>query len=235
MAKKVIKIKRVDGVSQGYHVGSDVSVPTAADSIAAHPAGKGLVEDKVSAFDKFEQAVKIAGADVDRYGKPRIELPMPEVQYYKPVLEDAVSKGWTLSAGPWGHSGSDRSVIVEKYFPELEGKFSVHFVDRDWKNLEGSKAYEADGPYSLDRHTNAWFVGDTKPGYAYPEHALNVEDCFENGSIDEDKLVVSAGTCDVCKKNVGRLNLKHVAFANNACPDCTPGLRDKLETPGWYN
>lgn len=28
MAKKVIKIKRVDGISQGYHVGSDVPIPT---------------------------------------------------------------------------------------------------------------------------------------------------------------------------------------------------------------
>jgi ribosomal protein S27AE len=46
-----------------------------------------------------------------------------------------------------------------------------------------------------------------------------------------DAIAALARHCPVCGKD--DVDTVRVAFANRACPDCAPGLRQKLETPGW--
>ena len=237
MSKKKINIKRVDGVVQGYHVGKGAD---GIQSLADVPAGNATVVEeapKSSSFEKFENAVKIAEPGLQQNGNRRKPVDVPEVQRYKAVIEDAVSKGWSVFEGPWGHSATDRSVCVEKYMPDMGGKFLVQLVDRDWKNLEGSPAYIKYGPVMPDYHTNVWFVEDTKPGYAFNEHGLRTEDFLDTDSetLDEEKLIAKASTCDDCGRAVGIKNLNRVGFASMGCNDCIEGMRARIEKPGWYN
>lgn len=237
MGKKVVKLKRADGVVQGYHVGSDLKPPTPAESIAAHPAGKGLqAEDSFSdKASKFENSVKKAEVGTHSNGTEFTPVEIPEGQLYKNMLEQAETDGWKVFGGPWGAGEGDRSVRIEKYFPEHEGKITMHVVDRDFKLLPNSPAAKIHGDFVRDTNISAWFVGDTKPGFANPEHSLHVGDAVSTDELSEEALISKAGTCDKCGKNVGPKNLQPVAFANAFCKECAPGAREQMEKPGWYN
>lgn len=237
MSKKVVKLKRADGVVQGYHVGSDVKPPTPAESMAAHPAGKGI--EKEDSFSenalKFKSSVKKAEVGFHGNGSQYTPIAIPEGQLYKNMLEQAEADGWKVYEGPWGSNEGDRSVRIEKYFPELDGKITMHVVDRDFKLLPNSPAAKIHGDFVRDTNVSAWFVGDTKPGFANPEHSLHIDGMVNEDKLSEEAIIVKSGTCDGCGKNVGPKNLEHVAFANAFCNSCAPDARSKMETPGWYN
>lgn len=180
---------------------------------------------------------KIARAGYNQHGKA-YAIASPNVNTYKDFLNKAVDDGWSVYEGPYGMAEGGRTVRLEKYDPELDGKFSILFTDRDFKNLEGSVAYNRDGATTLMQNVEGYFVADTGEGYAHSEHSLKLpkSDFFrEGGNYDYQTFVNAAGTCDRCKKNVGKANLSHVAFANAMCPDCVEQGRAELETPGWYN
>lgn len=166
-------------------------------------------------------------------GKDLNPIAVPEDSNFKEYIDGAVSEGFTVYAGPWGNREGDRSVVLEKYYPELEGKFTITVADRDDKMPEGSTGYKNHGPIAEMRHTSAWFISDVQEGYAHPQHSLNIDQRSKTFNIKE--LTDAAGKCDGCNKIVGKANLNHVAFANNFCNDCTPAAREKLEYAGWYN
>ena len=168
------------------------------------------------------------------YGRDVLEpMEIPEEQYFKSYIEDAVKAGFKVFK-PKHVYNRDNSVQIEKRIPEMKGKILIRFSDRYDKTLEGSTARKNHGEYWHMVSCSAWFVGDSPAGYALSEHGLAV-DVNSDSKFDLKEWTDAAGRCDGCKKVVGRLNLEHVAFANNFCHDCAPAARDQLETPGWYN
>lgn len=179
---------------------------------------------------------KIARAGYNQHGKAYATA-SPNVNAFKDYLNKAVEDGWSVYEGPYGTSEGGRTVRLEKYDPELDGKFSILFSDRDFKNIKNSPAYERDGEYSLYQTVDGYFVADAPEGYAFSEHSLKLPatDFFREGSnYNYEVFLKAAGTCDRCGKQVGRKNLKHVAFANGMCSECAPIAESELK-PGWYN
>ena len=68
---------------------------------------------------------------------------------------------------------------------------------------------------------------------------VDMELCFteqiKNLTSYRKTLTEVADYCPVCSSLVGVQNLNRVAFANPACSNCTPFLRNKLERAGWDN
>jgi len=157
---------------------------------------------------------------------------------YAPLIEKLVADGGEVFEGPWGSKETDRSVKVQIRDDEFGGMFNLTLADRDDKTLEGSPAEKKHGPVMRYHNVSAWFVGDTVEPYANPEYALGFGSIIGGlGDVPESlsDLRESYTTCPECGRNVGAGNIDHVAFANRACFDCSPKLRAKLETPGWYN
>lgn len=169
-------------------------------------------------------------------GGRRVLEPMevPENQYFKKFIDGAVAEGFQVLK-PKHTYNQDTSVQLEKRIPELNGKILIRLTDRYDKTLENSIARERHGEYMHMLMQSAWFVGDAPAGYANSEHGLDLGDIDSDTEFSLQACLDAAGRCDGCKKVVGRLNLEHVAFANNFCHDCAPEARRTMETPGWYN
>lgn len=168
--------------------------------------------------------IRVARVGFNDNGK---ELTKGEVSPAHKYLEDitaAQADGFEVFEGPWGNNEFDRSLVLEKYDEELGGKFVLWYVDRDFKNGDGTR--------SPNYSKSVWFKADTVKGFANPQHALLVGD---KEPYSYNALVEASGTCDECKTVVGRGNLHQVAFANSVCEKCYSDARDRMETPGWAN
>lgn len=191
--------------------------------------------DGYISYEDYQNALPVIPAleGFSSTGKTLTPASIPTNSNFKEYINQAVEEGYSIYEGPWGNREGDSSVVLEKYYPELEGKITITVADRDDKNIEGSTAYKNHGPVSKIRHTSAWFVSDVQEGYAHPQHSLNTDQ--KATAFNSQELLAAAGTCDGCHKNVGRKNLNHVAFSNNFCSECTPEARERLEYKGWYN
>lgn len=180
---------------------------------------------------------KIAKVGYNQHGKA-YPIASPNVNVFKDYLNKAVEDGWSVYEGPYGLTEGGRTVRLEKYDPELDGKFSILFSDRDFKNIKGKNAYEAHGEYTLYQTVEGYFVSDAPEGYAHAEHSLKLghdKNFFMNAdNYNYQTFVDAASTCDRCGKKVGVKGLSPVAFANAMCSDCADDARKELK-PGWYN
>ena len=179
----------------------------------------------------------IALEGVYRDFKKLEEIPIPKEQHYKTFIKGAVKNGFKVFKPQHVYS-QDNSVQLEKRIDELNGKIMIRVTDRYDKLPDNMK--NRNGNYNTHMHVamiEAWFVADAPAGYANSEHGLRIMDERPDAltEFNNDKVMVAVGTCDGCKKNVGRNNLIHVAFANNFCSECAPQAKKDLEFPGWYN
>ena len=204
------------------------------------PAGLTVEEldsdgDGYLSYEDYQNARPIipALAGISSSGTALTPVPVPQNSNFKTYIDEAVKEGYTVYSSPWGGREGDRSVVLEKYYPELAGKITIQVADRDDKMTEGSTGYKTHGPVFEMRHTSAWFVSDVQEGYAHPQHSLDVDQ--HSKTFNSKEMLDATGKCDGCGKIVGNANLNHVAFANNFCTACTPEAREKLEYAGWYN
>lgn len=180
----------------------------------------------VAILDSLPDAddIRVARVGFNDSGKELVRVEPSANQKYIEDIRKAQADGFEVFEGPWGNGEFDRSVILEKYDEDLGGKFVIWFVDRDYKNGDGSR--------SPDFNRSVWFKADTVKGFAFAQHALLVG---SKEPYSYKGLVDASGTCDECKAVVGRGNLHHVGFANSVCEACYSDARDRMEAPGWAN
>ena len=159
---------------------------------------------------------------------------VPEKQVYKEYIEKALNDGWVPSEGPWGSNEHDRSVTLKKRLDDLNGSLMLRLVDRDFGNRRYNRATsEYDITRAHDYSASGWFVEDSiGKGYAPRDQSLMELDVTE---YDMKALLKEVNSCNVCRKEVGVKKLIPVFFSNAACADCAPAMKQRLETPGWYN
>ena len=94
-------------------------------------------------------------------------------------------------------------------------------------------AYYAHSSHPNTIHT--WVAGSTNGNGYWGGHGLGEYAIQDGYKTVVNKSADRAQCCDYCKKPVGIMNLKHVAFANAVCADCYDQAKKELEYPGWYN
>jgi hypothetical protein len=139
---------------------------------------------------------------------------VPDSHINKSTILTMVEDGWTVHAGPWGSSATDRTVTLHKVCPELGGYFKVWFVDRDVQVRDTIKHY----------FTHAvWFVSDN--GRTRHERSFKV---VSPEDYDFSSYVHAAGVCDLSGEYHGIENLVPVGFSNAVAPDYVDKFNSKF-------
>jgi hypothetical protein len=162
----------------------------------------------------------------------KINEVITEKHAHKDFIDAAIADGWTVQEGPWGYAENhERSVTLTKHFPKLNGSVLMWLTHRNIGNMVWSdterrwvNTYREEGWFA---GVEAWHKPDTGGDRGL---SVQLNDVLANG-LDEDFWFALAHTCDNCGKVVEHLN--HIAFANKACDECAPGMRQKMERPGW--
>lgn len=134
-----------------------------------------------------------------------------EAQYrqVKAWRDAAVADGWSVEP-TYAPQGKSKGEPVESAAKLHRDGWTASILTRDNQDKPGRK-------WKYEAQVSVWDPNGrgVAPGATY----------------DWDRLREDSLRCDKCGTLVDRVH--HVGFANKACADCLPAMREKMEYPGW--